>query len=121
MYDGGLRYADLDEADSRVRAARLQRSRLLSNTRTEVERARLRLKQAELGIERAEKAAHLAERRYALVETQLGAGAARTIDLDEANDELRETELSVIRARLDRDLAILELSYAAGLEVSELH
>lgn len=121
LYDGGLRYADLQEADSRVRAARLQRTRLLGNTRGELERARLRLEQAELGLERAERTVELAERRHALVETQLAAGTARTFDLDEASDELREAEQALIRARLDRDLATLELGYAAGLPMDQLN
>ena len=89
----------------------------LSRTKNELERARLKVTQAKLGIERAETAARLAERRHALVETQIGAGMARSIDLDEATEEVEEAELQIIRARLERDLAMLELSYAAGLPI----
>ncbi len=120
LYDGGLRYADLDEADSRIRAAQLQITKLRTGTKAEVSRARQRVAQADLGMQRAEVAKRLAGRRHALVSTQLSAGMARTIDLEEADEEVEEAELQIIRARLERDLAVLELSYAAGVPIRGL-
>ncbi|MCC7386758.1 MAG: TolC family protein [Deltaproteobacteria bacterium] len=115
LYDGGLRYADLAEADSAIRSAHLSLERLEETVRQEISRAQLRLDAAALALDRAEEVLGLAEERSALTRTQYEAGAAREIELQEALDDVRTAEVGVVSARFERDVAILELQQAAGL------
>jgi len=114
MYDGGLRYADLKEADSNERVARAALERLERGVAQDVRRAQLKLEAASLSVERAEALRALSVERTSLVRTQASAGSARPLDLPEAEDAERDAETAVLSARLDRDAAILELQFAAG-------
>lgn len=115
LYDGGLRYADLAQADSNIRLAGLTLERIRRAASQDVRRARLRLESSALGVDRATQLLRLAEERAALTRTQYEAGAAREIELQESADAVRDAEIAVIAAKLERDLAILELQHAAGL------
>lgn len=114
LYDGGLRYADMEEAESNIRTAQLTLQRAELNAAQEVRRARLQLMNASLGVERAEQIVRLAEERASLTRTQFEAGAAREIELQESQDAVRDAEIALVAARLQRDIAILELEHAAG-------
>lgn len=114
LYDGGLRYRDLEEAQSRLRSAQLLAESTRSRVDNEVERALMRLDAAAMNIERAEDAVSLAKEKRALVQSQFDVGAMRGVELREANDAVLNSELAVIRARRDEAIAILELQRSVG-------
>jgi outer membrane protein TolC len=114
LYDGGVRYADLNEAQAQIRSARHAHARVLLALRQELERARTRLEGARLGEARAAIAQRLAEARQALARTQAAAGTARPLEVLEADDLVRDAEQAVAAATLEVDLAVLELEQAAG-------
>ncbi len=114
LYDGGLRYAELQSAESKIRSASLATEALLARIKNDVERAWLRIQQAELNILRAEGAQRLAQQNLALTQAQLDVGTIRPMDLKEATDAVLDAELTVIRTQLDYSLAVLELQQATG-------
>ena len=42
-------------------------------------------------------------------------GAIRPLEVTEASDAVRDAELALIRARMERALAVLELQHALGV------
>lgn len=115
LYDGGLRYAELDSAESKLRSAGRGYLALRARVASDVERALLGLEASELSAARAASALELARQRAELTAAQYEVGALRTIELQQANDAVLDAELGIIRARLERALAVLELQRAAGL------
>lgn len=114
LYDGGLRYTDLAAAESGVKTAQLALDRVERQTRRDLRRARIRVEGADIAGERAQQTLRLAEERVKVTQALLQAGAGREIELNEAYDQVADAELLIIRARLDRALAVLELQHAAG-------
>jgi outer membrane protein TolC len=114
LYDGGLRYADLRSAGAQLRAARLTFEGARARVKTEVERAELSLESAELSVARAREALVLAQERASVMAAQYDVGALRTIELQQASDAVLDAEIAIIRAEMERSLAILELQRAVG-------
>ncbi|MCK6545510.1 TolC family protein [Myxococcota bacterium] len=114
LYDGGLRYAELASAESRVRTAMAALAGLRARVASDVERAMLGLEASEIAVARARDAIILAKTRADVTAAQYEAGALRTIELKEANDAVLDAELALIRAELDRQLGVLELQRAVG-------
>jgi outer membrane protein TolC len=114
LYDGGLRYADLAEAESQVRVAQATLERAERLVGEDLVRARLKLESAEVGVARAQALRELATARSALVRTQAEAGAARPLELQESEDTERDAESALVSATLERDAAVLELLNAVG-------
>ncbi|MBI2378228.1 MAG: TolC family protein [Deltaproteobacteria bacterium] len=114
LFDAGLRYAERDEAEARLSSARHSEEKLLRAISNEIRAARLALEGARISRARAEVAVELARATLDVAEQQHAAGTIREIDLREAVDGVADTELSVVRADFDRDLAALDLAAALG-------
>jgi outer membrane protein TolC len=114
LYDGGLRYEALRSADSRIRAASHALESARARVKSEVTRAVLRVDASAMSIERANDAVLLAKERQKLVASQYEVGAMRGLELAEANDAVLDAEIAIIRARMERALAVLELQRAVG-------
>lgn len=110
-----MRYADLHEAESNIRLAKASLERTLTLVAQDVERSLLGLETKAIALDRAEVLATIATERADLTRTQQSAGAAREIEVAEAMDAEKDAEIGVITAKLERDMAILELRYALGL------
>ncbi len=115
LYDGGVRYADLHEAESNIRLAKASLERTLTLVAQDVERSLLGLETKAIALDRAEVLSTIATERADLTRTQQNAGSAREIEVAEAMDAEKDAEIGVITAKLERDMAILELRYALGL------
>lgn len=114
LFDAGLRYAERDEAASKISSARHNADRLFRSITNEIRSARLSVKAAALSKARAQTAVDLAETTLDLARQQHQAGTIREIDLREAVDAVADAELAVVRADFERDLAVLELRAALG-------
>lgn len=115
IYDGGLRYQDLRAADARIATAALTKQSLEARLEADVDRSLLALEGAELGIRRAEEGLALAESALLAAKAQFEVGAIRSVDLEEANDRVLDADVALIRARMERATAVLDLRFAVGL------
>jgi len=115
IYDGGLRYAELRDAKSKVVEAREQRAALGLEIETEIVRLRAELEAAEASVVSARKALKLAQRTGVDMQASYEVGAATQLDvLDVAQREL-DAELALTAALYQRDLARLALQHARGM------
>ena len=115
LYDAGLRYQDLAAADASIRTANIALERSRAGLRRDLARSRLRIEAADIAKARANETLRLANERVTITEAQIETGTGRAIDLNEAYDRVADAERLLIRAGLDRALAVLELQHATGV------
>ena len=115
LYDAGLRYADLRSADARIRAALLNLQRAEDGVRRDIRMAKLQIDAARLRVDRGDESLRLAQEQVKVSRAMLNAGTGTAIEVNEAYDRVADAELAIIRANLDRDLAVLQLQRATGL------
>ena len=114
LYDGGLRYADLRDASSRIIEARAQKAALDLEVRSEIVRLRSDLQSATAGLVSARKAVALARTTAADMEASFEVGAVTQLDVLDANQRLLDAELQLTTMLFTRDLARLALAHAQG-------
>jgi OMF family outer membrane factor len=114
LYDGGLRYQDLAEAESHLRIAEAALQGLHARIESEVEQAILRVDAADMAIDHARDDVLLTHERMKLAHAEHEAGALRVIELKAASDAALDAELGMIQAEMNRALATLELQRAIG-------
>jgi outer membrane protein TolC len=114
LYDGGLRYADLREATSRIIEARAQKEALDLEVRSEIVRLRSDLQSATAGLVSARKAVALARTTAGDMEASFEVGAATQLDVLDGNQRLLDAELQLTTTLYTRDLARLALAHAQG-------
>lgn len=114
LYDGGLRYAALRDADSQLRLARAQTKSQEGKVEDELRRAALDLDAAKAVRTQADHALTLARENEALVRAQFEAGVADQVTVSDAEAALFQSEAAVVRERLNVQLSALRLARAAG-------
>ncbi|MBI3183958.1 MAG: TolC family protein [Myxococcales bacterium] len=114
LWDGGLREAELREADAKVAEARESLRAVEARAKDEVRRALLDLESARANRVKAEEQAKLARENAALVKANFEAGAATYLEVTDANSALLGAELAGISESLGTELAALQLLKAAG-------
>jgi outer membrane protein TolC len=114
IYDGGLRYADLREARSRIVQARAQKAALDLEVRSEIVRLRADLASATAGLLSAHKALALARTTAEDMDASFAVGAVSQLDVLDANQRLLDAELQLTATLYNRDLARLALAHAQG-------
>ncbi len=115
FFDGGQRRAAVAAAQAEAQAAKLELEHAQEGARLEQQSA---LEQARSGLERnrtARKALVAAAETVRILEERFGAGVVKTLDLLDAVTARREAETRELASRAEADLALLELSVAAGL------
>ncbi|MFZ9886276.1 MAG: TolC family protein [Myxococcota bacterium] len=114
LYDGGARYAALEESASRIREALLQirqvEDRILGQVRGNLEQVTLRSQALTL----AEAAVSVARETQSQASALYEAGAATALDVSDANLGLSLAEAELARAQLDLEQADLGLAYVTG-------
>lgn len=114
LYDGGARYAALDESASRIREELLKvrqiEDRIQGQVRGNLEQLVLREQALELSREAVAVAREAQDQAQALYEV----GAATPLDVSDANLALFLTEADLARAELDLEQAHLGLAYIVG-------
>jgi len=114
LYDGGIRYANLREASSKMREVEQQRRALALRIEGEIVRLRADVESANAGVVSAHKAVELAKTTASDMEVSFEAGAVTQLDVLDANQRLLDAELAVTGALFQRDLARLALAHALG-------
>lgn len=114
VLDGGLREAEIREANGKVAEAEAASRAAQARALEEVRRARLDLESALANRSKAEERVQLARENARLVEVAFRAGAATYLEATDAAESLKQAEISVVNESLASDLAKLQLQKAAG-------
>jgi outer membrane protein TolC len=114
LYDGGIRYANLRDAKSKIREATLQQGALGLQIEGQIVKLRADVESANAGVISARKAVELARTTASDMEASFQAGAMTQLDVIDANQRLLDAELAVTSSLFQRDLARLSLAHALG-------
>ncbi len=120
IFEGGLRYAELSEAKSRLRESELRRLLLKRDIELQVRAAINGIETVKAAIESYGKQLALAEEDYNMVFEQFKHGIATTVDVIDADATLISAQRSLMNSTYDLELARLELRAAAGVLLLEL-
>ena len=115
IFDGGLREAQLREANGRIAEAKATQRATEERVKDEVRRARLDLESAEANQVKADEQVKLARESAQLVKNNFEAGVATYLEVTDANTALSGAELSAVNESLNVRLARLALVRAMGL------
>lgn len=115
LYDGGLRYAELDEARSKIRESRLQLEQTRLNIRSEIRQLWLNMESAQANLTKARKALTLAEEQAELAKISFEAGAITNLEVLDANHVVFLSEVNAAQLELQYQLAILKLEKAVRM------
>ena len=114
LYDGGLRYVALKDADSHTREARAQERSQSARIEDELRRARLDLESARALRTQAEQTLVYARENERLVRAQFEAGTATQVEVSDAQSALFQSEATAIQQRLAVQLSALRVAKSVG-------
>jgi len=114
LYDGGLRYVALKDADSRQREARQRTRSQVTHIEDELRRGQLDLESARALREEAEHALVYARENEELVRAQFEAGTATQVEVSDAEAALFQSEATALEQKLAVQLAALRVARAVG-------
>lgn len=115
LYDGGMRYAELDSAESQIRQAQIRIEQTKASIRSEIRQDWLSLESAEANLEKAQKALELAEEQAELSKVSFEAGAITNLEVLDANHLVFLSEVSLAQLELQYQLAIMKLEKAVRM------
>ncbi len=120
LYEGGLRVAEVREAESKYREAGLKRLSLMKDIALEVRDASYNIEAIESAIEFYGKEVSFAEENYNTVFKQFTYGLATNADVIDANSTLVTAQKSLSNSTIDLQLAIIELKRKMGIVLEEV-
>jgi outer membrane protein len=114
LYLGGIRYASIAAAKAQVADVSAKERALRQKIESEIVRLSAELAAAESGLVTAKKALALAKTVVGDMAARYEAGTATQVEVLSANQRQLESELTLNRAQLSRDLLRLQLTHALG-------
>jgi outer membrane protein TolC len=114
ILDGGLREAELREANAKVAEAEAQRKGAEAKALLDVRQATLDLQSAKANAQKAMEQRELARENQRLIDVSYAAGAATALEQADAQTALRGAEVAYEAESLAAKLAALRLLKAAG-------
>ena len=114
FYEGGLRKAEVKQAEAQYKQSELMYEDMKKNISIEVEDAYLDLKTQREILESLQDQVIFAEENYNAVSKQFDFGLANSVDVMDANTSLVEAEIDFFRAQYDYQLSIIRLKRATG-------
>jgi len=115
LFEGGLRVAELRQAQSKARQATLDHALSREQVRLEIRQANLNLQALNSVLENLKDQLAFAKENYTMVSKQFQFGLATNIDVLDANNTLLDSERQLFNTTYDRDLAVLQLQKAMGV------
>ncbi len=112
LYDGGLRYAELHEAESKIREAQINIKNTKLQIRSEIRQLWLNMKSTEANLTKARKALELAEEQAQLSKVSFEAGAITNLEVLDANHTVFLAEVNVAQLEFQFQLAVMKLKNA---------
>ncbi len=120
LYEGGLRVAEVREAESKFREAGLKRLSLRKDIEIEVRDASYNITAINSAIEFYRKQVSFAEENYNTVFKQFTYGLAANVDVIDANSTLVTAQKSLSNSTFDLQLAIIDLKRKMGVVLEEV-
>lgn len=112
LYDGGLRYAQLHEAESKIREAHININNTQLQIRSEVRQLWLNMKSSEANLTKARQALELAEEQAELSKVSFEAGAITNLEVLDANHTVFLAEVNVAQLEFQFQLTVMKLKNA---------
>ncbi len=120
IYEGGLRVAEVREAESKFREAGLKRLNLAKEIELEIRDASYNIDAINSAIVFYRTQVSFAEENYNTVFKQYTYGLATNADVTDANSTLVTAQKSLSNSTIDLQLAIIELKKRMGLLLDEV-
>ena len=115
LYDGGLRYAYLKEAKSKIREATIKIEETQRGIASEIRQLWLRMEMAEANLIKARRSVELAKEQVELAMASFEAGTSTNLEVLDANSILFISEVGETQEELSLYLAILKLDKAVKM------
>ncbi len=116
LWDGGFTRASIVENKSKLKEAKLEQDKLERSVKVQVRQARRDLDNAQANVATAAEQLELARQSRDMVLSRYAAGLATSLELTEADEQLRQTEVLVVAQELNYSLSALELLRVIGLD-----
>ena len=120
IFEGGLKFAQVGEAKSKLREAELARLSLVRDIEIQVREAYNNVQALSLVIDSFTSQLSFASENYDMVFKQFTYGILDNMDVIDADATLVEAELGLMNANYDHQLGILELKRSAGVLLTEV-
>ena len=117
IFDGGLREANVRQADAAVREAEANLASGETKARLDVRQALLDLESAKANAVKAKEQRDLAAENQRLVDVSFRAGSATAVEQADATTQLRNAEVAQATEMLNAQLAAVRLLQAAGHDI----
>jgi outer membrane protein TolC len=115
IYDGGLRYAYLKEAKSKIREATIKIEETQQAIASEIRQLWLKMEMAEANLIKARRSVELAKEQVELAMASFEAGTSTNLEVLDANSIQFISEVSETQEELNLHLAILKLDKAVKM------
>jgi outer membrane protein TolC len=115
VFEGGKRVAELQIADSKIRAAMAQAESIADNIAFQVTEAYRQLITAKLGIDRSRPAVTQSEENHRLVRARARVGDATSAEITDAESTLTRAQQAYLNSIHDYLIALVRLEYAMGV------
>jgi outer membrane protein len=112
LYDGGLRYAYLKEARSKIREATIKIGETRRAIASEIRQLWLRMEMAEANLIKARRSMELAREQVELAKAAFEAGTSTNLEVLDANSIQFISDVNATQEELNLHLAILKLDKA---------
>ena len=112
LYDGGLRYAFINEANSKIRDAEIQIEDKTRTIKSEIRQLWLKMDMASANLEKARRSSALAKEQVQLAKSSFEAGAVTNLEVLDANAILFISQMNEAQEELNLELDILKLVQA---------
>jgi outer membrane protein TolC len=112
LYDGGLRYAYINEANSKIRDANIQIEDKTRSIKSEIRQLWLKMEMASANLEKARRSSALAKEQVQLAKSSFEAGAVTNLEVLDANAVLFISQMNEAQEELNLELDILKLYQA---------
>ncbi len=114
LWDGGMRVQRMRQKASEVRIAQLQAQDAEVRVQQDVRTSWESYQRAAVAYEAVQAEVKLAEESLELAQRGFSAGTVTWLELQDAEIELRQARLGLLRERMTRDLAVIDLLVATG-------
>ncbi len=112
LYDGGLRYAFINEAHSQIRDAEIQIEDTTRSIRSEIRQLWLTMEMASANLEKARQSSVLAKEQVELARSSFEAGAVTNLEVLDANSTLFISRMNEAQEELNLEVSIFKLFQA---------
>lgn len=116
VYDGGARYADIEETSAEERIGALAVEKAERAVARDVRRLALDVRAADATLKTVVRQRDVASQQYELIHARADLGEATSLEISDADAALFAAEAEVVRSGLQRDLSSMGLMEALSVD-----